>query len=163
LYNQYSSTGLSAIVPGCVPEIVRQHCAHAGVPPPLPAQRLHLMNAHLRTRNVVMVLVGVTALLVKSWFRDSIGNLAHAYLGNLSASFAVFFLVSIAAAPRLNRIWIAAIALVIVEAFELTDGFGVMTNVYDPFDYMANVLGVALAFSVDFLSARTVQAISPGS
>ena len=105
-----------------------------------------------------MVLVGVTALLIKSWFRDSIGSLAHAYLGNMAASFAVFSTVAIAAAPKLHRIWVAAVALAIVEAFELTDGFGVMTNVYDPFDYLANALSVALACCVDFISARTMQA-----
>lgn len=121
------------------------------------------MKTHLRTQNVVMVLVGVTALLIKSWFRDSIGSLAHAYLGNVAASFAVFFVVAIAAAPKLHRIWVAAIALAIVEAFELTDGFGVMTNVYDPFDYLANALGVALACCVDFISARTMQAGTPRS
>lgn len=119
------------------------------------------MNSHLRTRNVVMVLVGVTALLCKGWFRDSIGSFAQAYLGNMAASFAVFFLVAIAAASRLPRIWIAASALAIVEAFELADGFGVMTNVYDPFDYLANALGVTLACCVDFLSAGTRRASTP--
>lgn len=113
---------------------------------------------HLRARYVLMVLLGVTALLIKSWFRDSIGSLAHAYLGNVAISFAVFFLVAIAAAPKQHLIWVAAIALIIVEAFELTDGFGVMTNVYDPFDYLANALGVALACCVDFISTRTIQA-----
>jgi hypothetical protein len=121
------------------------------------------MNTRMRIRNVAMVLVGVAALLSKSWFRDSIGSLAHAYLGNLAASFAVFFVVAIAAAPRLQRIWIAAAALAIVEAFELTNGFGVMTNVYDPFDYLANSLGVALAYCVDLASARIMQARSPSS
>jgi hypothetical protein len=110
-----------------------------------------------------MVLVGVTALLIKNWFRDSMGSLAHAYLGNVAASFAVFFVVAIAAAPKLHRIWVAAIALAIVEVFELTDGFGVMTNVYDPFDYLANALGVALAGCVDFSSARTMKASTPRS
>jgi hypothetical protein len=119
------------------------------------------MNTRLRIRNVAMVLVGVAALLCKSWFRDSIGSLAYAYLGNLSASFAVFFLIAIAAPHRLHRIWITAIALAIVEAFELTNGFGVMTNVYDPFDYLANGLGVVLAFCVDLVSARIMQARSP--
>ena len=109
-----------------------------------------------------MVLVGVTALLSKSWFRDSLGSLAHAYLGNVVASFAVFFIIAIAAALKLHRIWIAAIALIVVEAFELTNGFGVMTNVYDSFDYLANVLGVALAFCADDLSARAMQAGAPG-
>ncbi len=121
------------------------------------------MNTHLRTRNVVLVLLGVTALLIKGWFRDSIGGLAQDYLGNVSASFATYFLIAIATAPKLHRIWVAAIALAIVEAFELTNGFGVMTNVYDPFDYLANTLGVALAGCVDLLLARTMHASAPRS
>jgi len=118
------------------------------------------MNTHLRIRNILMVLVGVAGLLSKNWFRDSIGNLAHAYLGNVAASFAVFFLVSLAAVPKLHRILIAAIALAIVEAFELTNGFGIMTNVYDPFDYLANSLGIVLAYCTDLASARIMQARS---
>ena len=108
-----------------------------------------------------MVLVGITALLSKSWFRDSIGNLAYAYLGNLAASFAVYFVVGIAAPPRLHRIWTAVVALALVEVFELTNGFGVMTNVYDPFDYLANGLGIVLAYCVDLVSTRIMQSNSP--
>jgi hypothetical protein len=118
------------------------------------------MNLRLHIRNVAMVIIGVVALLSKSWFRESLGSLAYAYIGNLSASFAVFFIVAIAAAPKLHRIWIAAMAIAIVDAFELTDGFGVMTNVYDPFDYLANGLGVALAFCADLVLARFTQANS---
>ena len=44
---------------------------------------------------------------------------------------------------------IAGIALLIVELFELTDGFGIMTNVYDPLDYLANALGIGLAYGVE--------------
>ncbi len=121
------------------------------------------MNTRLHIRNVAMVLVGVAVLLIKSWFRESIGNLANAYLGNVSASFAVFFVIAIAATPKLHRIWIAAIALAIVEAFELTDGFGVMTNVYDPFDYLANILGIALAFCVDLVLDHLTQTRSSRS
>lgn len=32
--------------------------------------------------------------------------------------------------------------------FEATDGFGFMSNTYDPTDYIANALGVALAVIV---------------
>jgi hypothetical protein len=109
-----------------------------------------------RLRNVIMVLVGVAALLAKGWFRGAIGDLGHSYLGNLAASFAVYFIVCIAASPRLNRLAIAAIAFAIVELFELTNGFGVMTNVYDPFDYFANALGVALATVADFATTRLI-------
>ncbi len=112
------------------------------------------MSADLRKWNVIMVLIGVAGLLLKRWFADSLGELAYSYAGNVTISFAVFFLVSIAAKARLNRVMIAAIALVVVEGFELTNGFEIMTNVYDPLDYLANALGVALAYFVDLIARR---------
>lgn len=51
---------------------------------------------------------------------------------------------------------IGVTALFMVESFELTNGFGIMTDVYDPFDYLANALGVALAYFVDVVSARVI-------
>jgi hypothetical protein len=53
---------------------------------------------------------------------------------------------------------IGVMALLVVEIFELTDGFRIMANVYDPFDYLASALGVALAYLVDIFSTRLVQA-----
>jgi hypothetical protein len=119
------------------------------------------MNARLQKRNVLMVLAGVAGLLIKGWFSDPIGELAYSYVGNLAVSFAVYFLVSIAAGSRLNCVIIALIALLVVEIFELADGFGIMANVYDPFDYLANALGVALAYFVDVFSAPVIRA-DPG-
>lgn len=105
-----------------------------------------------------MALAGVVGLLSKRWFSGSLGELAYSYLGNLAASFSVYFVVSIAVRARLNRFTTAVIALLVVEGFELTNGFGFMTNVYDPFDYLANALGVALAYVVDLVSARVILA-----
>lgn len=110
------------------------------------------MNAHIRFRDLLMVLAGVACLLSKRWFAKSLGDLAFSYIGNLSASFAVYFIVSIAATPKLTRIMIAGIALLIVELFELTNGFWIMTNVYDPYDYLANALGISLAYCVEAAS-----------
>ena len=115
------------------------------------------MTARIRFRDLLMVLAGVGCLLLKRWFAKSLGDLAFSYVGNLSASFAVYFLVSIAATPKLTRVMIAGIALLVVELFELTDGFGIMTNVYDPFDYLANALGVGLAYCVDAASLRLLR------
>jgi hypothetical protein len=114
------------------------------------------MSARRRKWNVFMVLVGVASLLMKSWFSDFMGEFAYSYLGNMTVSLAVYFLVLIAAGARLKGIAIAIIVLLIVEIFELTDGFGIMTNVYDPFDYLANALGVALAYFIDVVIARVV-------
>ncbi len=41
----------------------------------------------------------------------------------------------------------AALAVAVVELFEITNGFGVMSNVYDPIDLVANVMGVTLAWA----------------
>ena len=120
------------------------------------------MDPRIKVRDLILVLVGVIGLLTKSWFRGAIGDLGHAYLGNVSASFAVYFLVSLAGASRLNRAAIAGIALATVAAFEMTNGFGVMTNVYDPWDYLADALGVALAYLADLASARAMHTASPG-
>lgn len=69
---------------------------------------------------------------------------------------------SLAARQRLTSIVIALIALLVVESFELTDGFGIMMNVYDPFDHLANALGVLLAFCVDMVSTRILPTGSGG-
>ena len=76
----------------------------------------------------------------------------HSYSGNVSASFAVYFVVRILTSGwKYGRLVTAGIALLVVELFEATNGFGVMTNVYDPVDFVANVVGVGLALVLDAL------------
>ena len=48
----------------------------------------------------------------------------------------------------------AVFALLAAELFEATDGFGVMSNVYDPGDYVANAAGVLVAVAVDVAVRR---------
>ena len=55
------------------------------------------------------------------------------------------------------RLLAALGVLVAVEAFELSDGFGVMANVVDPVDLWANAVGIALAVAVDVLTARVLR------
>jgi hypothetical protein len=94
-----------------------------------------------------MVLVGVAALLAKPLYRGPLGRLVWNYLGNVSASFSTFLIVSLATwnLPR-PRLVAALAALAAVQSFELLDGFGIMTNTYDPWDLVANALGVGLAW-----------------
>ncbi len=115
------------------------------------------MTIHRKIRSLVMVLAGVFGLLLKGWLRDSLSSFIYSYLGNVTVSFAVYFLVGFSAAPRRKRAWIAVIALLIVEVFELTNGFGVMSNVYDPYDYLANAVGIALAVGVDVVMDRVMH------
>jgi hypothetical protein len=55
---------------------------------------------------------------------------------------------------RCRKLLTAGLALTVVELFEATNGFGVMTNVYDPVDFAANAVGVALALAVDSVTER---------
>jgi hypothetical protein len=56
-------------------------------------------------------------------------------------------------------------ALAVVESFELLDGFGITASTYDPWDLLANAVGVGAAWAVAALAdrrstARTAQARS---
>jgi hypothetical protein len=117
----------------------------------------HPMKASRQIFSVLMILIGVAGLLIKHWLAGAAGELVHSYLGNFSVSFAVYFVISIGARPRLSRLTVALIALLVVEIFELTNGFGIMTNVYDPLDLLANALGILLAYCVDLACTRVLR------
>ena len=121
------------------------------------------MNLSFRARNTVFILLGATALVLKSQYTGPFSEVVFCYLGNLSASFAVYFLVRIAIVGRLNRAASSIIALLTVELFEATNGFGVMTNIYDPLDYVANALAVVLAVTVDIFTSHVSRNRYPAS
>lgn len=111
-----------------------------------------MMDKSAKTRNVVFILVGVSVLVLKKHYSGPFVEIIHSYGSNVSVSLAVYFVVRMLTSGwRNERFVTAGIALLVVELFEATDGFGVMSNVYDPFDFMANVLGVGLALMLDAL------------
>ena len=105
-----------------------------------------------KARNVLFVLLGVAALVLKRHYSGPFVEVIFSYSGNVSASFAVYFVVrNLTSGWRYGRLVTAGIALLVVELFEATNGFGVMTNVYDPVDFVANAVGVVLALVLDTL------------
>ena len=105
-----------------------------------------------KVRNVSFVLLGVAALVLKRHYSGPFVEIVHSYCGNISASFAVYFVVRILTSGwRYGRLVATGIALLVVELFEATNGFGVMTNVYDPVDFVTNAVGVVLALVLDTL------------
>jgi len=113
-----------------------------------------LTHGGLKVRNVVLALAGAAVLVLKGRYSGPLEELVHSYAGNVSVSFALYFAaLSTTLALRRPRLVAALSSLAAVEAFEVTDGFGVMANVFDPFDLLANAVGVALAVAVDLLSA----------
>jgi len=105
-----------------------------------------------KARNVFFVLLGVAALVLKRHYFGPFVEIIHSYGGNVSASFAVYFVVRISTSGwRYGMLVTVGIALLVVELFEATNGFGVMTNVYDPVDFVANAVGVGLALGLDAL------------
>jgi hypothetical protein len=105
-----------------------------------------------KARNVSFVLLGVAALVLKRHYFGPFVEIIHSNGGNVSASFAVYFVVRILTSGwRYGMLVTVGIALLVVELFEATNGFGVMTNVYDPVDFVANAVGVGLALGLDAL------------
>lgn len=116
------------------------------------------MVPRLSVRNVVFALLGAVALVLKPAYHGPLEGTVYSYAGNVSVSFALYFAAINATARYPRPRLIAAVAtLLAVEAFELTDGFGVMANVVDPFDLVANAVGVALAVTIDALSLRMMR------
>jgi hypothetical protein len=107
-------------------------------------------------RNLVFILLGILVLLFKSAYSGPFAELVYNHGSNFSVSFAVYYiaLIGFSRFPY-SRIIAAAGALLAVELFELLNGFGIMTNVYDPWDFLANALGIGLAVAIDLLFKKT--------
>lgn len=108
-----------------------------------------------KARNVFFALLGVTGLVLKRLYSGPYQETVLSYAGNVAASFAVYFVVANLPFPlRFRQLLAAGLALAVVELFEALNGFGVMANVYDPADFAANAVGVALALAVDIIAPK---------
>jgi|APLow6443716910_1056828.scaffolds.fasta_scaffold359988_1 glycopeptide antibiotics resistance protein len=110
-------------------------------------------------RNLAFVAVAVMLFLMKKQYAGPFQELIGAYAGNVTVSFALYFVFQrlCMMSPRFGRVIAAALVLACVESFELLDGFGFMANTYDTFDLLANAIGVGLAFSLDTVLGRKRQ------
>jgi hypothetical protein len=108
-----------------------------------------------RAQDVLFVLLGVGGLVLKGQYSGPADELVHSYGGNVAASFAVYFLAKrVTALSTLPHASAAALAFMVVQLFEVLDGFGVMKNVYDRLDLVANTAGIALAVTLDVIVQR---------
>ena len=106
-------------------------------------------------RRIALALVGVAVFLARSSYQGPLAQAVGSWGGNVAVSFAVYFIAAIAASRHgLGRLAAGAAALLAVEAFEVTNGFGVMANTFDPVDLLANAAGVAAALAVDLAITR---------
>jgi hypothetical protein len=105
-----------------------------------------------KARNVLFVLLGISVLLLKQVYNGPGLEIVKSYSGNLSISFAVYFLICFSSDHwKQNKLITAIISLTIVELFEITNGFGIMKNVFDIFDLFVNLIGVISALVLDKL------------
>ena len=96
--------------------------------------------------------------MLKSAYHGPFEDVLNAYAGNVAVSFALYFAaVNATAGYGRSRLIAAALTLLAVELFEVTDGFGAMENVYDPADFIANAAGVGLAVIVDVATGRVLR------
>jgi hypothetical protein len=103
-----------------------------------------------KLRNVGFIFLGIAVLLFKGYYTGPLDEAVHSYAGNVAVSFAVYFLaLHVPVYPKFRRLVSAGLAITAVTLFELFDGFGVLSNVYDPMDFVANAGGVFLALAID--------------
>lgn len=115
-----------------------------------------------RAQDVLFVLLGVGGLVFKGQYSGPADELVQSYGGNVAASFAVYFLAK-RVTSRWNRphAFAASLAFMVVQLFELLDGFGLMKNVYDRLDLAANTAGIAFAIALDIVVNRMSGADQP--
>lgn len=117
------------------------------------------MLVRSRARDLVFILLGVLVLVMKRHLAHLGGAIVRDYGGNVAASFAAFFVLKLPAIPSGFGLAIAAVSsLLVTELFEATNGFGFMSNTYDPGDYLANALGVSLALGVEAITLLVSRA-----
>jgi hypothetical protein len=108
----------------------------------------------MKLRNIALDLLGVAVLVLKGRYSGPGELFIGAYAGNISVSFALYFVAMFLMRPSpRGRASAALVVLASVTLFEITDGFGVMANVYDALDLVANAAGICLAVVVDLLTA----------
>jgi hypothetical protein len=111
-----------------------------------------------KLRYLLFILIGALVLLLKHNYSGPYTEMVKSYSGNIAVSFAVYFLICFYSVNwKKNRLINAVIALLIVEIFEITNGFGIMKNVFDAIDLLANLIGVSLAFGLDLLLNRNTS------
>jgi hypothetical protein len=82
--------------------------------------------------STLLAVSGMVLLVLRDRYTGPGFSLVHAYAGNALA------------------------ALLAVSAFEITNGYGFMSNVYDPVDLLASAAGIALAVIVDSASSHMI-------
>ncbi len=103
-----------------------------------------------KARNVLCALTGIVVLLLKRHYSGPGKEAVHNYGGNLSVSFALYFvLLQLPIPVPFRKPAAAGLALAAVEMFEVFNGFGVTANTYDPLDLIANAIGVVVALALD--------------
>lgn len=97
-------------------------------------------------------------LVLKPAYHGPLEDVFYANAGNFAVSFAMYFAaIHTKTKYRWPRLVAASLTLLAVEAFEATNGFGIMENVYDPIDFIANVAGVCFAVFVDIATSRILR------
>lgn len=113
------------------------------------------MGSRLRVRNVVLAVLGAAVLVLKQSYHGPLEEIVYSYAGNFSVSFALYFAaINAAEKYRRPRVLAASATVLAVELFEISNGFGVMANVFDSVDLLANAVGVGVAILVDAVTSK---------
>ena len=111
-------------------------------------------------RRVFLILGAAAVMVFIPHYRGPGGEWVHSYGSNLVVSFAALVWVQLLCARLRPSRWLTfALALGIVNGFEIGQGLGWLDGVFDPLDLVINTGGVVLGLVID---RRVVGALSNG-
>ena len=105
-----------------------------------------------RVRNLVLIGISVVAILFVSLYSGTFSHFVQSYGANVSFGFGMYFLLQFFKIPGIERIPTNAVyTLVFTGAQELAQFVGLNPGVFDPWDFLANAVGIGFAVVVDYL------------
>jgi len=112
------------------------------------------MNCKEKTRYIIFILVGVLVSILKHKYDSPYVEFVKSYAGNFAVSLAVFFIFLFVLINLMEQIFTAFITLLVVELFEITYAFSIITNTFDSNGIIVNILGVSEALGLDLLTKK---------
>jgi hypothetical protein len=103
-----------------------------------------------KTRDLIAIAIGILLFLICGRYRGPLEVAVHSYGSNLTFSFIAYYLFRLSRIKGTDRKQICALfAALLVTASELAQLIGWYSGIFDPLDFLFNLIGVTLAWAID--------------
>ena len=109
-------------------------------------------------KSLVCIAIGVVGLLFCRHYSGPAAGILHSHGANVAFSFGAYFILRLFRLPLIERKSInAAYTLVGVSAQEVAQALNLYPGTFDPFDFLANAVGICGAWVVDMCFKTEIE------